>query len=333
MSLKTEFSWIPVTLLPNGGDLRLPLHVIEGARPGPTLGLSALIHGDEPLPSLAIIRRVLELLDPAELSGKVLVLPVCNPLGNGENSRHTPRDGANMNGVFSLPEANGYVTPVRTLSEQMADALVEGFLQHLDYHIDFHAGDASLSVNMIEFADDPAALAMARAFNTPVLLKDEWGSSQFWGASERLGSKLIVAECGGGGLLFEEWLERGVQGTFNVMRHLGMLPGQAQKPPRQLVVDNTGGHHHNLTILRPREGGLLIPDPAITPRVSFQGDPVEGVPILGQLLNMYDLEFHQTFEAPFERTILLAAAVAPSWYYPGDTAYIVADADGAEILD
>lgn len=333
MKFESKFHWLPVTTLPNGTDLKLPLHVIEGARPGPTLGLSALIHGDEPLPSLAILRRVLDLLDPKELTGKVMVLPVCNPLGIGENSRNTPHDGANMNSAFTVPEPNGYVTPVLTISEMMASTLAEGFLQHLDYHIDFHAGDASLSVNMIEFADNPVSLGMARAFLTPILLKDEFGATQFWGASERLGSKLIVAECGGGGLLFEEWIERGVRGAFNVMRHLGMLPGKEERPPTQTVVTNTSGHHHNLTILRPREGGLLIPDPAITPRTSFEGKPVSGVPVFGRLLNMYDLDYHQDFEAPFERTLMLAASVAPAWYYPGDTAYIVADYDGAEVLD
>jgi hypothetical protein len=85
--------------------------------------------------------------------------------------------------------------------------------------------------------------------------------------------------------------------------------------------------------LRPREGGLLIPDPAISPRASFEGKPVSGVPVFGRLLNMYDLDYHQDFEAPFERTLMLAASVAPAWYYPGDTAYILADYDGAEVLD
>jgi hypothetical protein len=44
---------------------------------------------------------------------------------------------------------------------------------------------------------------MARAFNMPILLRDEWGANQFWGASARLGAKVIVAEVGGGGLLYE----------------------------------------------------------------------------------------------------------------------------------
>ena len=63
----TTFDWLPVTTLASGAELRLPLHTLTGAPPGPTLGLSAMVHGNEPVPSIGIIRAVLERLDPAEL--------------------------------------------------------------------------------------------------------------------------------------------------------------------------------------------------------------------------------------------------------------------------
>jgi len=309
------------------------LHVLKGERPGPTLGLTALIHGDEPLPSVPIIRRVLELIDPAQLSGTVMALPVCNPVAAGVLARNSPLDGANLNAAFGESGEDATIQPVPTVSEQIAAVLVKSFLPHLDYHIDFHAGDDGLAVHMIEFTDDPDSTAMARAFNMPILLRDEWGANQLWGASARLGAKVIVAECGGGGLLYDEWFERGVRGVFNVMRQLGMLPGEVEKPPRQYVVDNTHGHHRNLVLLRQRAGGLLLPHPAINPRASFDGQPIEGVPYLAQLLNSYDLTVHETFETPFARTLMLAAAVGPAWRAAGDTVYILADADAAEILE
>jgi predicted deacylase len=333
MTLNTAFSWLPVTTLSDGSELRLPLHVLKGAHPGPTLGLTALIHGDEPLPSVAIIRRVLELIDPAELSGTVMAVPVCNPLAMGILSRNTPLDGANLNGVFGIPPEDYTVMPVPTVSEQIGAVLVASFLPHLNYHIDFHAGDDGMAVNMIEFTADAESTAMARAFNMPILLRDEWGANQFWGASARAGAKVIVAECGGGALLYDEWLDRGVNGTLNVMRQLGMLPGEVIRPPRQLVVDNTHGHHRNLVLLRARAGGIFMPDAAITPRISFDGQPVSSGPRLGQLLNPYDLTLRESFETPFARSLLLAAAVKPGWRAAGDTLYIVADADIAEVWE
>jgi predicted deacylase len=332
MSTKSEFSWLPVTTLSDGSELRLPLHVLKGEKSGPTLGLTALIHGDEPLPSVPIIRRVLESIDPAELSGTVMAMPVCNPMAAGVLARNSPLDGANLNAVFAETGEDSTIMPVRTVSEQIGGVLIESFLPHLDFHIDFHAGDDGLAVHMVEFTDDPDSTAMARAFNMPILLRDEWGANQFWGASARLGAKVIVAEVGGGGLLYSEWFERGVRGVFNVMRRLGMLPGEVEKPPRQYVVNNTHGHHRNLVLLRQREGGLLLPHPAINARASFDGEPVAAVPYLAQLVNPYDLTIHETYETPFARTLMLAAAVGPAWRTAGDTVYILADADEAEVL-
>jgi predicted deacylase len=332
MGLKSSFTWLPVTTMPDGSELRLPLHVVKGARPGPTLGLTGVIHGNEVTPSVGTIRKVLELVDPAELSGTIMAVPVCNPLGAGQLSRNTPGDGQNVNAVFWEPGQTKYTQPVKTVSEQIADVLISEFLTHLDFQIDFHSGGDNHSVHMIEFNKDPISRGMARAFNMPILLFDEWRPGQMWRESERLGARVIVAECGGGGTLYDEWVARSVQGTFNVMRYLDMLPGEVLEPPRQVVVRGDGGHEHNAHILKPAEGGLIVPDPAITPQTVFDGQPVTGVPVLGELLNMYDLSVRQRFEAPFERTLLIAAVVGPAWAYPGTYAYILFDADGAEIL-
>jgi predicted deacylase len=174
---------------------------------------------------------------------------------------------------------------------------------------------------------------MARAFNMPILLRDAWGQGQIWGASAACGAKVIVAEVGGGSLLYDEWVQRGVQGTLNVMRQLGMLPGEVTKPPLQRVVDNTPGNHRNLVLLRPRSGGLLMPEPEINAKASFDGQPIAGPRTLGKLVDSYDLSVRETYETPFQNTLMLAAAVQPSWHAAGDFLYILADADAAEVWD
>jgi hypothetical protein len=99
------------------------------------------------------------------------------------------------------------------------------------------------------------------------------------------------------------------------------------------VVDNTAGHEENLNILRPREAGLIIPEPAVTPRAAFDGQPIEGAQVLGRLISPYDLAERQRFETPFQRTLMLATRVTPTWCTPGEFGYIIVDADNAEVLD
>jgi hypothetical protein len=117
------------------------------------------------------------------------------------------------------------------------------------------------------------------------------------------------------------------------MRQLGMLPGEVLPPPRQYVVNNLPGHEENLNILRPCEAGLIVPEPAITPRVAFDGQPIAGAQVLGRLLNPYDLTVRQEFATPFARTLMLATRVVPTWCTPGEFGYIITDADMAEVLD
>src|SRR5947207_10488499 len=90
---------IPVTTLASGFELFIPLHRLEGRSPGPTIGLSAVVHGDEPLTN-EIVRQVLSRIDPAELRGTILAVPIANPLGFESRSRNTPIDMLDMKRNF-----------------------------------------------------------------------------------------------------------------------------------------------------------------------------------------------------------------------------------------
>src|SRR2546426_312539 len=91
LTIGTTYEQIPVTMLASGRELFLPLHRLEGQSAGPTLGLSAVVHGDEPLTN-EIVRRVLTEIDPAKLRGTILAVPVANPLAFESLTRHTPID-------------------------------------------------------------------------------------------------------------------------------------------------------------------------------------------------------------------------------------------------
>ena len=49
-----SFRRLPVTTMLNGAELTVPLHVVTGAKPGPTLGIITNQHGDEFLPTIVI---------------------------------------------------------------------------------------------------------------------------------------------------------------------------------------------------------------------------------------------------------------------------------------
>jgi predicted deacylase len=84
-----SFHRLPVTTMLNGADLTVPLHVVTGAKPGPTLGIITNQHGDEFLPTM-VIRQWLAGLDTGRLSGRIVVVSVGNPLATAACQRITP---------------------------------------------------------------------------------------------------------------------------------------------------------------------------------------------------------------------------------------------------
>src|SRR5947207_15431778 len=89
---------LPVARLPTDTSLSLPVAVVNGLRPGPTVWLNAAIHGDE-LNGVEIIRELLRLLRPRELSGTVIAVPIVNVFGFVNESRYLP-DRRDLNRSF-----------------------------------------------------------------------------------------------------------------------------------------------------------------------------------------------------------------------------------------
>src|SRR5262245_9636328 len=87
---------IPVSPMASGFALSVPVLTINGARPGPRIGVSAMIHGDE-LDGLLIVRELWRTVDPSELAGSLWLMPVANPLAMEAISRNTPIDMLDMN--------------------------------------------------------------------------------------------------------------------------------------------------------------------------------------------------------------------------------------------
>src|SRR5678815_3414997 len=83
------FTRIDVTTMLNGAMLALPLHVVTGHRPGPTLCVITNTHGDEFLPTTAI-RSLIADLDTGRLKGRLVVISVANPLATAAFGRLSP---------------------------------------------------------------------------------------------------------------------------------------------------------------------------------------------------------------------------------------------------
>jgi uncharacterized protein len=89
---------LPIGRLISSTEIALPVIVVHGKSDGPTVGLSAAVHGDE-LCGVEIIRRVLASVDPRTLSGTIIATPVVNVHGFNTGDRYLP-DRRDLNRSF-----------------------------------------------------------------------------------------------------------------------------------------------------------------------------------------------------------------------------------------
>ncbi len=212
-----------------GGPYRLPMWLINGAAEGPTLVVTAGVHAAE----YASIAAALDLgrsLDPASLSGRVIVVPVVDmPAFPARSIYVCPLDGKNPNRVFP-GNAHG------TASEQIAAWLFSNVITQSTCYVDLHGGD--LIEALVPFTIfsrsgdsrvDEMSLEMAKIFGIHFLVGSEVPGSTVWAASAA-GIPSILPESGGQGIWSPEDVRWHANGLNRLMRHLKMISGGAPEP-------------------------------------------------------------------------------------------------------
>jgi predicted deacylase len=203
-------------------EMLLPVHVINGTRPGPTVFLAAALHGDE-LNGVEIVRQFLRLPVLRKLSGCVLALPVVNVFGFINRSRYLP-DRRDLNRVFPGSESG-------SIGARLARLLGSEIVLQCDYGIDLHTGAVNRT-NLPQIRanlDDPETEKLARAFGAPVVIDAAMRDGSLRKFAHSRGVRTIVYESGEA-LRFDELSIRvGVNGIRRFLRELKMLP-QAKGP-------------------------------------------------------------------------------------------------------
>ncbi len=314
------FFRVPVARRSSGENLALGVHVARGAHDGPTLGLIAAVHGDAAFGS-HMVRLAMEKLDLDTLSGTVIGVPVANPIAFESGTRTTGQgwntDMNNMNRVFP-GAANGWI------SQQMAWALSEHVLPHLDAVIDYHCGgDTSINYTLVNGDTTPE---QKRVFDYTRLMATDFiyvhDVDPFSGTIDQhiksLGKLCIVAEQGGN-VLPDDFDEVSLTRVGNFLKALGMVEGEPVLPETQLVM--RGGR----TLQRIQHGGLFYPEVGIEGLSAI----VEGGTVLSRVVDPHSFEVLQTVRAPYEKSAIFMTRAGFGRVNPGDYAYIIGDATRA----
>jgi uncharacterized protein len=246
--------------VPAGSDAatKVPVVVIQGEKPGPVLTLASGSHGTE-YASILAVEQLIDRLDPKQLSGTVILLPLINTASFEQKVPHiNPVDGKSMNRFYpSKPDGRQ--------TERTSAVITHEVVDKSDYLIDFHGGD--LDENLRPYAywspignakQDAASRGMVEAFglDTIILVKErpkDPSEARYLDNNASLrGKPSIAVEAGYAGTSDPSDIALLVDGTLNVMRYLKMFPGNATSIERPAWIEKIHEVSSN-------ETGILYP--------------------------------------------------------------------------
>ncbi len=244
-----------------GASVEIPVLAIRGLTPGPTLCLTAGIHGDE-LNGVEIVRHVFEHQKPKELSGMLVGIPVVNLHGFRRSSRYLP-DRRDLNRYFP-----GH--PAGSSASRIANNVFENVVSACDYLVDLHTGSFHRS-NLPQLRanlDDPRLRDMALAFGIGVVVHSRGAVGTLRRAATDAGIAAVTYEAGEPMRFHGREIDRGVEGLHYLLASLGMTSGA--KPDE----DADQRLFFRSRWVRVNDGGIFITS-------SELGDSVEVGDVLG----------------------------------------------------
>jgi len=273
-----------------GQPVRMPLLVARGRRPGPVLGITAAVHGNE-LNGIPVIHRLLAELNLSRLRGAVVAAPVVNVPGLLEQRREF-NDDRDLNHLFP-GRADG------TGAQVWARRFVDRVMGSLDYLVDLHTASFG-RVNSLYIRANlskPVVSSMARLQNPQIIVHNPPADGTLRGAASAMGIPAITIELKDPHRFQRGIIKQSVLGIRRLMANLEMLP-----PARIPAVNEPPVICRRSYWIYTPVGGLLTVLPELTQRV-------EAGELIARVTDIYGELIHEHY-AP-EAGVVIGKSVNP----------------------
>jgi uncharacterized protein len=224
---------IGVIETPAGSDAgtKIPVVVVHGSKAGPVLALVSGAHGTE-YASIIALEKLIGLLNPAEISGTVIIVPLVNIPSFEQKVPHVnPVDGKSMNRMYP-GKMDG------TQTDRVSFLITKQVVEQCDHLIDLHGGDLDESLRPYSYwtktgneQQDRVSREMVLAFGLDHIIistdrpKDPQASRYLENTATTRGKPSITVEAGHAGTVEADDVNALVNGCLSVMRYLKMAPG------------------------------------------------------------------------------------------------------------
>lgn len=291
-------------------SMELIIKVIRGKKPGPTLFVTAAIHGDE-LCGIEIIRRIMKRQDLKNMSGTLLLIPVVNVFGFNTKSRYLP-DGRDLNRSFP----GG---PKGSVASQIAHILTKEVIQKSDYGIDLHTGAKGRS-NVPQIRaniDCKETKDIAEIFGVPTIINAKLRDGSLRETAQNSDVPVLLYEAGEALRYDESSIRKGMNGVLNVMGYLKMIKRPMKKALQEVF------HAESSAWIRAPHSGL------------FRGSVRQGIKIKkGQKLGVISDPYgNQSFDVISSYTGMVIGKLQNPLVNKGDAVFHVAAFDELDSVE
>lgn len=195
--------------------LSIPIIIERAKTPGPTVLLTAGIHGDE-VNGVEIVRQIITKGYNKPDNGMLICIPIVNVFGFLNQERKFP-DGRDLNRSFP-GSAKG------SLASRFAHFIMQEIVPHADYILDFHTGGASrFNFSQIRYnPNDQECEKLAQVFGTKFIIRASTRDHSFRDVASSMGKKFLMFEGGKSMHLDRLVTKSGIDGVLRVLTHLSV---------------------------------------------------------------------------------------------------------------
>ncbi|MCV0382022.1 MAG: succinylglutamate desuccinylase/aspartoacylase family protein [Erythrobacter sp.] len=275
---------IPVSQQVTGLEASLAVKVLHGAKPGPSVFVSAAIHGDE-IVGTAIIQRLLDHLQPEHMAGTLILVPAVNIYGFASHSRYLP-DRRDLNRSFPGNEHG-------SLASQLAHCFLHNVIERCSLGIDMHSAAVHrYNLPQIRIATDrPQLLELAMAFGAPIIVESPLREGSLRALAAERDVEMLLLEAGEA-LRFDRYsIETGASGVLRVLAHIGMIEA------------NDGLENPTVPMRSNRSTWVRAPRGGVSRRSRKSGDIVRKGTLLAMVGGLFG-EGSVAVESPVEGVII-----------------------------
>ena len=247
--------WLQLVTDGLGRPVCIPVMVAKGIKEGPTLGITAAVHGNE-INGIPVIQRLFSELEVENMAGTVIGVPVVNAISYLRKQRRF-NDGTDLNHIMpGLPDGN--------VSDVYANRFVERVVKRFDYLVDLHTASWGRvnSYYIRADMDDDETRQMALLQNADIIVNNHPSDGTLRGAADAMGIPAITLEVGDPNRFQRSMIRSGLAGIFNLLAHFKMVDQEIDVEENETVLCPDSEWMYTDT------GGILRVLPGVTDRVS-----------------------------------------------------------------